>query len=119
VRDLARLDDGTLLAATGWGIFAFDPSAESWSPRSQGLTNTDVWAMAAHPTRGRTVVAVGRGVSASPRWIHLSEDSGRTWFPVDVSVLAKDARDVVWSRPERMEITALLYEQGAWRMELR
>lgn len=119
VRDLVRLADGTLLAATGWGIFAFDSAMESWELRSQGLTNADVWAMAAHPTRARTVVAVGRGVPASPRWIHLSEDSGRTWFPVDVSVLAKDARDVVWSRPERMEITALLYEQGAWRMELR
>jgi hypothetical protein len=120
VRDLVALGDGTLLAATAWGIYAREAGADQWQDRSLGLGSSDVFALAVHPRRGQTVAA---GVAAAApgrdgRWLYLSEDGGRTWFPVDVATLARDAVDLVWSRPDRMELVALLRGRGALRVEL-
>ena len=118
VRDLERLGDGSLLAATGLGVYRFDPSTESWELRSTGLLNRDTWALAAHPDRPGTVIAAAHGRADAPEWLHLSEDGGRTWFPVDSSLVGRRAEEVVWSDPGRMELVVRLDNEGAWRLEL-
>jgi hypothetical protein len=118
VRDLTRLADGTLLAATGWGIFRDEDAAGAWEPSSDGLTNYDVFALAVHPTSPDWVLAAARGTAAHADWIFLSEDGGRSWSPLASVLRARFARDVVWSAPSRLEVVALLDGGGAWRMEL-
>jgi hypothetical protein len=110
---------GVLLAATGWGVYGRAPGDGAWSDRSLGLSNRDVRDLAVHPDDPSTVVAVARGRSTAPDWVFLSEDAGRTWFPVDASLVAAPGVDVVWSHPRRREITARIEGRGAWRMELR
>ncbi len=118
VRDLATLGDGTLLAATGWGIYALRPGSQTWEDRSIGLFNRDVTLLLRHPDDSATVLAASRGRDEAPQWLFLTEDGGRTWFPVDSRLRARTALDLVWSDPARMEIVALLEAQGAWRMGL-
>jgi hypothetical protein len=118
VRDLATLGDGTLLAATGWGIYALRPGTRTWEDRSIGLFNRDVTRLLRHPHDSATVLAASRGREDAPEWLFLTEDGGRTWFPVDSRLRARTVLDVVWSDPARMEIVVLLEAQGAWRMEL-
>jgi hypothetical protein len=71
-----------------------------------------------HPHDSATVLAASRGREDAPEWLFLTEDGGRTWFPVDSRLRARTVLDVVWSDPARMEIVVLLEAQGAWRMEL-
>jgi hypothetical protein len=118
VRDLAVLGDGTLLAATGWGIYALTPGATRWKIRSIGLFNMDVHRLLRHPGDSATVLAASRGREDAPQWLFLTEDGGRTWFPVDSRLRGRTAVDLAWSDPARMEIVALLEAQGAWRLEL-
>lgn len=117
-RAIVRVAGGTLLAATGWGVFARSPDADRWEDRSLGLTNRDVRALAVHPRVRDTVVAVARGRPGVLDWMFVSEDAGRTWFPVATSRLAVPATDVVWSRPDRDEIVVRIEGRGVWRMEL-
>lgn len=118
VRDIVSLDDGTLLAATAWGVFARGPGAGRWEERSLGLSNRDVLALAVHPQRAATVAAGTSTATGRDQWLFLTEDGGQTWFAVDVSVLARDCIDLVWSRPDRNELVALLRARGALRLEL-
>lgn len=118
VRALERIEGGVLLAATAWGVFARGRGDERWVDRSLGLTNRDIRALAVSPRDDRTVVAVARGSAAAPDWLFLTEDAGRTWFPVGTSLVAVPAVDVVWSRPARREVVVLVEGRGAWRLEL-
>lgn len=118
VRDLVVLDGTTLMAATAWGVFTREVGDARWQERSLGLANRDVFALAVHPRRPGTVAAGTSTAEGRSQWLFLTEDAGRTWFPVDVSVLARDCIDLVWSRPDRNELVALLRAQGALRVEL-
>lgn len=118
VRDIVSLADGTLLAGTAWGVFARAPGASRWEERSLGLSNRDVFALAAHPRSAATVVAGTSTDVGRDQWLFLTEDGGQTWFPIDVSVLARDCIDLVWSRPDRNELVALLRARGALRLEI-
>jgi hypothetical protein len=71
-----------------------------------------------HPADGSTVVAAARGRVGSPDWLFLSEDAGRTWFPVASRLSGRVPVDLAWSDPSRMEVVVLLEAQGLWRMEL-
>ena len=82
------------------------------------MSNRDVLALAAHPRRSGTVAAGTSTDAGRVQWLFLSEDAGRTWFAVDVSVVARDCIDLVWSRPDRNELVALLRARGALRVEL-
>ena len=62
--------------------------------------------------------AAARGRPEAPDWLFLSEDAGRTWFPVASGLVGRTATDLAWSDPARLEIVALLEAQGVWRMEL-
>ena len=118
-RDLTRAADGTLLVATGFGVFGRDADGDVWEDRSVGLTNRDVRAVAANPVDPDVVVAVARGRAAAPDWIFVSEDGARTWFPLASVLVAAPAADVVWTRPDDREIVVRFEGRGAWRMELQ
>jgi hypothetical protein len=118
VRDLVALDDGSLLAATGWGVYRLPRDAERWELRSTGLFNRDVTRLLRHPSDGSTVVAGARGRPEAPDWLFVSEDAGRTWFAVASRLLARTAVDLAWSDPAALELVVLLEAQGLWRMEL-
>ncbi|RKZ12761.1 hypothetical protein DRQ32_03015 [bacterium] len=119
LRDLLRTGDGSLLAATGWGIYRLPAGASRWELRSTGLFNLDVQQLLRHPDDSATVVAATRGRAESPDWLFLTRDSGRTWFPVRGRLDGRNPIELVWSDPSRLEIIALLEAQGAWRMELK
>lgn len=118
VRDLLRLADGTLLAATGWGIYREEGASGVWERSSEGLTNGDIYSLASHPTRRDWVLAAARGNADNGDWLFLSRDGGLVWFAVDSTLRAWYAKDVVWSDPSTLQIVALLDGGGAWRMEL-
>lgn len=119
VRAVERVAGGRLLAATAWGVASRARGDSRWQDRSLGLSNRDVRALAVSPRDPDTVVAVSRGSAGAPDWLFLSEDAGRTWFPVATSLVAVPAVDVVWSRPDRNEIVVLVEARGAWRLELQ
>ncbi len=118
VRDLVALDDGTLLAATAWGVFRRGRSASAWSFSGDGITSSDLFALAPHPTDSDLIVAGGRGTPMNPAWLFLSDDGGQSWLPVGSSLLARFASDIVWSNPDRSELVVLLQGSGAWRLDL-
>lgn len=117
-RAVERVAGGEVLVATAWGIHARGPDDEIWQDRSLGLTNRDVRALAVSPRDPSLVVAIARGAAVAPDWLFLTEDAGRTWFPVGTSRVAVPAVDVVWSRPDRREVVVLVEGRGAWRLEL-
>lgn len=118
VRDLVVLGDGSLLAATGWGVYRLRQGETRWELRSTGLFNRDVQRLLGHPADSSTVLAATRGRAGSTEWLFLSEDAGRTWFPVSSRLSGRVPVDLAWSDPSRMELVVLLEAQGLWRMEL-
>jgi hypothetical protein len=118
VRDLVVLADGSLLAATANGAFRLPKPHVMWEESSLGLANTDLRALAVDPRSPARVVAVARGSVDNDTWLFFSEDAGLSWIAVGSSLLAKNGVDVVWSRPQRNEVVAILEAQGAWRVEL-
>lgn len=117
-RDLVVTGEGDLLVATPWGAYRRGPGESGWSPSSLGLANSDLRALDVDPDDPTRVVAVARGTPEVAAWLFLSQDAGRSWITVGSSLVAKKGRDVVWSRPRRDEIVALLENEGAWRVEL-
>jgi len=118
VRDLVTLGDGSLLAATGWGVYRLRGGEARWELRSTGLFNQDVHRLLRHPFDPETVLAATRGRPEAPDWLFLTEDGGQTWFPVASQLAGRNAIDLAWSDPAQLEVVALLEAQGLWRMEL-
>ena len=118
VRDLVSLPDGTLLAATADGAYRLGTDRQSWEQSSLGLANRDLRALDVDPTHPGRVVAVAWGNAENEAWLFYSEDRGLSWIAVGTSLVAKRGMDVVWSRPQRNEVVAILQTQGAWRVEL-
>ncbi len=118
VRDLVVLADGSLLAATGFGAYRLGPSRSRWESSSLGLANSDLRALAVDPQNPQRVVGVARGSAGNDTWLVFSQDSGQSWISVASSLVAKHGVDVVWSRPDRNEVVAILETQGAWRVVL-
>lgn len=118
VRDLVTLGDGSLLAATGWGVYRLPEGAGRWELRSTGLFNRDVNRLLRHPSDSATVLAAARGRADAPDWLFMSEDAGRTWFPVASRLSGRTVVDLAWSDPAALEVVVLLEAQGLWRMEL-
>jgi hypothetical protein len=116
VRDLLPTPAGGLLAATGFGIFRDDERDGSWRPSSAGVTNSDLFALAAHPTRSDWILAAGRGSFDAVDWLFLSLDEGLSWQPVDAGPIAAYATDVEWI--EGLSCVAILDGRGALRLEL-
>ncbi len=61
----------TSSGSAGFGVFRSVDNGNSWTAKNNGLTNTDVWALA---TSGTTVFAGTRGGG-----VFRSTDSGATW----------------------------------------
>jgi hypothetical protein len=119
VRDLVALSDGTLLAATGWGIYRRPPGAVRWEFSSQGLVNSDVWILAVHPLDSRWILAGCSGKVDTPGWLHLSRDGGRRWTEVPSVLQARRVKALVWLDPVDFEAVAVLDWSGVWRLRLR
>jgi len=117
VRDLI-LAGGSLLAATAWGVYRDDGATGRWQPSSDGLTNGDIVALAAHPTEPDWILAAARGKFELPDWLYLSVDSGRSWRPIRSQLESARSIDVIWSDPARAEVVAILDGRGAWLLEL-
>jgi hypothetical protein len=118
VRDLVATDDGSLLAATGWGVYRLQSGESEWRARSTGLFNLDVTRLLVHPRDRGLILAACRGRPDAPDWLFLTEDAGRTWFPVDSRLRGRVPVDLDWTDPDRLGIVVLLQALGAWRMEL-
>jgi len=118
VRDLVALDDGTLLAATGWGIYRLEPGAQRWEPSLQGLRNFDAQRLAPHPLDSSLVLAGCSSTVDVPRWLFLSRDGGRSWIPVDSTLKARRLSGLAWSDAGTLEAVAILDWSGAWRVKI-
>jgi len=118
IRELVALDDGTLLAATGWGIHRREPGATRWTASNSGLDNFDVYRLVPLPGDSSFVLAGCSGKVDVPRWLFLSRDAGRSWDAVDTGLLARQVSQLVWSDPSRLEAVAVLDFSGAWRLRL-
>ena len=116
VRDLLPTRQGGLLAATGFGIFRDDERNGTWAASSAGITNSDLFALAAHPTRPEWILAAGRGSFTAADWLFVSLDDGRSWQPVDAGPVAVFATDVQWL--SGLSCVAILDGRGALRLEL-
>jgi photosystem II stability/assembly factor-like uncharacterized protein len=84
---------GVLFAATDAGVFRSEDGGESWQPRSDGLLDPFVWALAIDPQRPSTLYAgTARGLVFSGVW--RSTDGGAAWqrasrgMVIEPSVLA-------------------------------
>jgi len=118
VRDLLVLDDASLLAATGWGIYLDEGANDRWTNSSVGLSNSNIVSLAQHPDRADWILAAARGDNQLADWLFLSTDAGRQWRPVDTGRPYAPVLDAVWSDPSRLQVVAILDGMGAWTMEL-
>ena len=119
VRELLLMDDGSLLAATGWGTYLDRNATGMWEPSSDGLLNANIVALAVHPDQPDWVLAAARGSSDLAEWLFLSTDGGRGWRAVDTGKPYAPVLDIAWADPSRLTVVAILDGLGAWSMELQ
>lgn len=118
VRDVARLADGSLLAATAWGCWRMPARGTGFAASSEGLRNGDAWGLAVHPSRPGWVALATREAAGRPGWLYLSRDGGVRWQLVEATPQGWWAQDLVWSDPARDELTVRLDGGGAWTLEV-
>ena len=87
-------DSGTMFAgAFKGGLFASTDGGKTWSERTEGLTENDVYSLAVATVDGRTLVYAG----TEPAHLFVSEDLGRHW--TELPTLRTVPGSDTWSFP--------------------